>query len=357
MTTTERPVVASPHVLGDGQRVLRTRRGWSLRYHRRTAIVVGVLAFALALLLVAALMLGDYVVSPAALIDTLRGQAPDRRTEFFVLGRRLPRALVAMTVGACLAVAGAIFQGLTRNPLASPDVVGVSSGAAVGAVLVMLVFEGSVDQAAIGAAVGAIVVAAVIVLLTWRSGLHGVQLILTGIALSVFAMAIVDYVLSQVFGASATTAQTWLVGSLQGRSWSDLIPALIALALITPLLIWKSADARVMALGDGIAIGLGVRTTRARWLLLVAATLLVAVAVATAGPISFVALVAPHIARSLTKTPSFAASALVGAMLLLVSDLIALYAFPAPLPAGAVTITAGGAFFLWLLWREGRTRA
>lgn len=334
------------------ERVLRGS-GWSFRFSHRAALVCTLLAATVLVLMVAALMIGDYLVSPGALIETLQGRPPARLDEFFVLGRRLPRSLVAIVVGASLAVAGAVFQALTRNPLASPDVIGISSGASVGAVTVLLVLGGSLTQAALGAAVGAVLIAGVIVLFTARSGLHGVQLILTGVALSATAMAVVDYVLSQVFVASASTAQTWLVGSLQGRGWDDLIPALIALALIIPLLVVAAPSAKMMALGDATSTALGVRTVRARWLLLTAATLLVAVAVATSGPISFVALIAPHIARRLSGTTSFLASGLMGAFLLLASDLIAQNLFPAPVPVGVITITAGGAFFLILLWREG----
>jgi len=341
--------------LTSDDRVLRGAR-WSLRFSHRTAVVCGILAGILLVLLIAALMIGEYVVTPAALVETLLGRPPERLDGFFVLGRRLPRSLVAIVVGASLAVAGAVFQSLTRNPLASPDVIGISSGASVGAVVVMLVLGGSLAQAALGAVIGALVIAGVIVLFTARSGLHGVQLILTGVALSATAMAVVDYVLTQVFVASATTAQTWLVGSLQGRGWSDLLPALIALILIIPLLIVAAPDARMMALGDSVSTALGVRTVRARWILLAAATLLVAIAVATAGPISFVALIAPHIARRLAGTTSFLASGLVGALLLLASDLLAQNIFPSPIPVGVVTITIGGAFFLWLLWREGARR-
>ncbi|MFE7196711.1 FecCD family ABC transporter permease [Microbacterium oxydans] len=341
--------------LTSDDRVLRGER-WSFRFSHRTALVCGILAGALLVLLVAALMIGEYIVTPAALIETLLGRPPERLDGFFVLGRRLPRSLVAIVVGASLAVAGAVFQSLTRNPLASPDVIGISSGASVGAVVVMLVLGGSLAQAALGAVIGSLVIAGVIVAFTARSGLHGVQLILTGVALSATAMAVVDYVLTQVFVASATTAQTWLIGSLQGRGWGDLFPASIALLLIIPLLVLAAPAARMMALGDSVSTALGVRTVRARWILLAAATLLVAIAVATAGPISFVALIAPHIARRLTGATSFLASGLVGALLLLTSDLLAQNIFPAPIPVGVVTITVGGAFFLWLLWREGARR-
>lgn len=342
--------------LTSDDRVVRGAR-WSLRFRRRTLAVSSILTAMLLALLVAALMIGEYPVTPAALIDTLRGHPPARLDEFFVLGRRLPRSLVAIVVGASLAVAGAVFQSLTRNPLASPDVIGISSGASVGAVVVMVVAHGSLAQAALGAVAGSLLVAGVIALLTTRSGLHGVQLILTGVALSATAMAVVDYVLTQVFVASATTAQTWLVGSLQGRGWPDLVPALVALILIVPLLVWAAPGARMMALGDSVSTSLGVRTVRVRWILLVAATLLVAVAVATAGPISFIALIAPHIARRLAGATSFVAAGLVGALLLLASDLLGQNLFPAPIPVGVVTITVGGAFFLWLLWREGARRA
>ncbi|KAM9862286.1 iron chelate uptake ABC transporter family permease subunit [Leucobacter sp. BZR 635] len=346
------------HALTSDDLVLRDPRGkWSLRSSSRTARVCAALVVLLLGLVVAALMLGEFTVTPAQIIETFRGNAPDQRTEFFILGRRLPRALVAITVGACLAVAGAVFQMLTRNPLASPDILGISGGASVGAVMVMLVWGGSTAQASLGALIGAVAMAALIVALTARTGLHGVQLILTGVALSAIAGAVVDYVLSQVFVASATTAQTWLVGSLQGRSWADLVPAVAVLAVAAPILLWKAADARTMTLGDSAAIGLGVNAARTRWILLFVATLLVAVAVATAGPISFVALVAPHLARRLCRAESFLAAGLTGAALLLVSDLVALYAFAFPVPVGVVTITLGGGFFLWLLWREGRRRA
>ena len=338
------------------QDLVLTGRRWSARLSRRALITGAALVLVLIALCVTALMVGEYVVTPHALVRTLLGDPPARLDGFFVLGRRLPRALVAIVVGVCLAVAGAVFQTLTRNPLASPDVIGISSGASVGAVTVFLVWGGSIDQAAIGAIVGAIAMAGIIVLLTARSGLHGVQLVLTGVALSAIAMAVVDYVLTQVFVASATTAQTWLVGSLQGRGWSDLMPATAALILIAPLLVWAAPGARLMPLGDAMATALGVRAGRSRWILLAAATLLVAVAVATAGPISFVALVAPHIARLLSGTTSFVIAGLVGAVLLLASDLLALYVFPSPIPVGAVTITLGGAFFLWLLFREGARR-
>jgi iron complex transport system permease protein len=345
------------HALTSDDRVIRSRYGtWSMRYSKRTAITTAALVGLLAVVLVASLLLGEYRVSPAALIDTLLGDPPNRLTDFFVLTRRLPRALVAITVGAALAVSGSLFQSTTRNPLAGPDMLGVSHGASVGAVVVILVLGGSLTQAAVGAAIGAVVAAALILLISARSGLQGVQLILSGIAIAAMATAIVDYILTQVFVASATTAQAWLIGSLQGRGWDHLWPMLIALVIAAPILAATSAASRLSALGESVSVTLGVRTVGLRWVLIGVATLLVAVAVAVAGPIAFVALVSPHIAYALARTRSLVVSALTGATILAVSDLIAQYSLPGPIPVGAVTVVIGGVFFLWLLLAGGRRR-
>ena len=345
------------HALGRDEVVLRGRTGaWSWRVHRRTAITVCALGGVAVCLLVASLLTGDYRVTPDGLVDTLLGSPPDRMTEFFVVERRLPRALVAMTVGAALALGGAIFQMLTRNPLASPDVLGVSHGASAGAVLVLLVFGGTLTQASVGAAVGAAVTAVILVVLTARTGLRGMGLILTGVGLAAIAAALIDYVLSQVFIASAVTAQTWIVGSLHGRGWEHLAPVAAALAVTLPILALTASGARLSELGDDAATALGSRTEPLRRVLIGTATLLVAVAVATAGPVSFVALVAPHLARMITGRAGLVAAAGVGAVLLAAADLIAQYAFGAPVPVGAITVSLGGVFFLWLLVREGRAR-
>ncbi|WP_062392876.1 FecCD family ABC transporter permease [Gordonia phthalatica] len=326
---------------------------WSYRFSVRTTIVVFALLVVLAVVFVASLLLGEFRVTIPDLIDTLFGRPPSRLTEFFVMDRRMPRVLVAMTVGAALATAGAVFQHLTRNPLASPDILGVSNGASVGAVIVIVVLGGSLDQAALGAAIGALVAAATIMLLTIRTGLHGVQLILVGVAIAAIGTAVVDYILTQVFVASAVTAQTWLIGTLQGAEWGDLTPVCAALGVVVVVLAALGPDTRVAELGDATAAALGVRTVRHRWVLLTVATILVAAGVAVGGPIAFVALVAPHIARSLCRRTSFLAAALTGALILSVADLIALYAFRVPIPVGAVTISVGGVFFLWILIREG----
>ena len=179
---------------------------------------------------------------------------------------------------------------------------------------------------------------------------------LLGVALAAVGSSVVSYLLSQVFVASATVAQTWLVGSLQGRGWADLVPALVGLALVAAVVAPQARGLALLAHGDEAAAGLGVPVRALRPALLAAATVLVALAVATAGPISFVALVAPHLARRMAGSDALVPAALTGALLLALSDLIAQYAFPVPVPVGVLTVTLGGVFFVALLWREGRVR-
>ena len=328
----------------------------TLRIDARAALVSGALVLLVLAVLVASLLAGEYRLGVPELIDTLRGAPPERLAHFFVLERRLPRALVALVVGAAFATSGAIFQALTRNPLASPDVLGISSGASAGAVIVLLALSGSIAHATVGAVIGACAAALLLAALGAHGGLQGTRLVLLGVALAAVGSSVVSYLLSQVFVASATVAQTWLVGSLQGRGWADLVPALVGLALVAAVVAPQARGLALLAHGDEAAAGLGVPVRALRPALLAAATVLVALAVATAGPISFVALVAPHLARRMAGSDALVPAALTGALLLALSDLIAQYAFPVPVPVGVLTVTLGGVFFVALLWREGRVR-
>lgn len=243
---------------------------------------------------------------------------------------------------------------MTRNPLASPDIIGITQGASAGGATVILLLGGGVLQVSAGAFIGAALTAGFILTLTWWRGLGGARLVLVGVALGAMAMAYVAYLLSMVFVPSAVTAQVWLTGSLQGRGWAEFIPVMTCLVVSTLLLSSQSRNRRQLALGDEVAIALGVRMRRTRLTLIGTATLLAAAAVATAGPVSFVALVAPHLSRLLTRTEGLLPVALLGGLLLLVSDLVAQHAFALPLPVGVVTVVIGGLFFLCLLWQQGR---
>ena len=321
---------------------------------RRHRIVAWTLLSVTAVCVGIALFLGDYQLTFLQMVDTLAGRAPEPRAEFFILQRRLPRAVVAVMVGASLGLAGAVFQRMTGNPLASPDVIGVSGGAAAGGAFVMLVLGGSLAAVAAGAMIGAGLAASFILLVALRLRGFSARVVLVGVGIAALSGAGVSYLLTQVFVARAVTAQTWLVGTLQGRGWDDSGPVVMALLIAVPVLIMTSRDAQTLELGDDLARGLGVRMSRTRLLQLGAATLLVAGAVAVTGPISFVALAAPHIARFLAGSSSMTSSALVGAVVLVASDQIAQHAFGLPIPVGVVTVVFGGGFLLWLLLIDRR---
>ncbi|MGQ4538587.1 FecCD family ABC transporter permease [Dermabacteraceae bacterium P7074] len=331
--------------------------GLSVRIHRRSLLVIGLLALSLFCILALSLVSGGYTVSATDAWNVLKGESVSRLTDFFVLQRRLPRALLAATVGACLGLSGNLFQAVTRNPLASPDVIGVTNGASAGAAIVLLLLGGSFAQASLGALAGAAVTAALMLLLASRTGLTGSRFIIFGIALGALSSAVVSYLMTQVYVGNAATAQMWLLGSLQGRGWQELPLAAWGLVAAFLLVIYCRKDMLLGELGEESAVSLGANVRRSRALLILAGILAVAAAIVSAGAISFVALAAPHIAQRLGGRASPLASALCGGLLLAVCDLIALYAFPVPIPVGAVTIAVGGAFFLYLLWREGAVRS
>ncbi|MFF2084223.1 FecCD family ABC transporter permease [Nocardia sp. NPDC058176] len=328
---------------------------YTVRFDRRATLVTAILLALVVVLVAVSLMVGEYQVGPGALWDVLTGTPQRRLDRFFVMDRRLPRALVAVGVGGGLAAAGAIFQRLYNNPLASPDIIGFTSGASFGAVFVLLVLGGSLTFGAIGAAVGALTTFAIIGVLTVLGGLRGTRLVLVGIALGALATSATSYVLSQAYLPSAAVANTWLIGSLSGRGWGHVAAVAIGIALVTPVIVLSNRAFHALDLGDTVAMTLGVRSGRARMALMLAATILVGLSVAAAGPISFIALAAPHLARGITRTPGagILPAACVGALLLGVSDLVAEHAFPAPVPVGVITVSIGGVFLIWLLVREG----
>lgn len=282
--------------------VLRTPGGLSLRFRPR-ALVVGagcaLLAAGLGVLAVAG---GDYPMSPADVLRTLTGGGTPAE-EFIIHELRLPRLVTALLVGAALALAGAVFQSLVRNPLGSPDMLGFTQGASTGA-LVVVVLGGS-SLALSGAAVASGLATGLLVYaLVARTGVHGYRLVLVGIGLNAILTGINGYLLTRAPLMDAARAVLWLTGSLDGRGWSDATPLLVVLAVLTPLVLLGCGPAlRMMEMGDDTAAALGVPVRRLRLVLLGAAVLLVAFAAAAAGPVSFVALTAPHLARRLTRSP------------------------------------------------------
>jgi iron complex transport system permease protein len=332
----------------------------SARVQTWPVVATGALAAALLAATVVAIGTGEFPVAPADVVATLLGGG-DAGTRFIVQELRLPRVVCAVLCGLALGISGAIFQTITRNPLGSPDVVGFQSGATAGALFVITVLGGAGLQASAGALAGGIVTAAAVYLLALkRRRLTGFRLVLVGIAISALMLAITDYLLSRARIEEAQEATRWLLGSLNGRTWEDAGPLLPALAVLLPLSLLAARGLRLLELGDDAAHGLGLRVERVRVGLVALAVLLVAVTTTAIGPVAFVALTAPQIARRIARTaaPPLLASALCGALIVQVSDIAAQRLIPStPLPVGVMTGGVGGIYLIWLLateWRSGR---
>jgi iron complex transport system permease protein len=341
----------------DAGTVLRSPRGTlSLRLDRRAALVgAGLLLVALAagVVLVGT---GDYDIAPPDVLRTLAGHGTAGQ-DFVVRQLRLPRVVVALLVGAALGMAGAAFQTVSRNPLGSPDVIGFGQGSAAGALLVIVVLHGSSLEVSAGAVGGGLLTGLGVYALSWRGGVQGYRLVLVGIGGSAVLAAVNSYLLVKANFVDAARAVIWISGSLDGRDWAQVRPLLGACAVLMPVLLLQARDLRITEMGDDAARALGVRVERVRLVTVVAAVLLTAAATAAAGPIAFVALTAPQLARRLTRTPgvSLIPSALMGAALLVLADLAAQRAFGAgQVPVGVATGVLGGGYLLWLLIEERR---
>ncbi|WP_027661107.1 FecCD family ABC transporter permease [Salinispora fenicalii] len=336
--------------------VVRTPGGISLRLRPR-ALAVGLTCALLTLAVgVLALGSGDYPMSAADVLRTLTGGGTPAE-EFIVHELRLPRLVTAIAVGAALALAGAVFQTLVRNPLGSPDLLGFTQGAATGA-LVVIVIGGTSTMLSGAAAVSGFATGLLVYVIAWRRGVHGYRLVLAGIGVAAILTGINGWLLTRAPLMDAARAVLWLTGSLDGRGWIHALPVLIALALLGPAVLAGAGPAlRLMEMGDDSASALGVPVERLRLALLGAAVLLVSLASAAAGPVNFVALTAPHLARRLTRAPgpNLLPSALLGALLLVVADQTAQRVIPGhQLPVGVVTGLIGGGYLIWLLTAERR---
>ncbi|GAA4225171.1 iron chelate uptake ABC transporter family permease subunit [Actinomadura meridiana] len=301
---------------------------------------------------------GDFPIGLPRVIATIFGRG-ERVDEFVIMDLRMPRALAGLVVGVALGVSGAITQSVARNPLASPDVLGVTGGA--GAVAVFLVTVSGGTSAAIAGTVGLSAAALVgglgtgllVYFLAWRRGVDGFRLILIGISVSAMMEAITSWLLVTADIRDVARAQAWLIGSLDGRSADEVRMAVWCTVVLLVVVAAAAFQFRPLHFGDDVAAGLGVRYTAVRAVMLLCAVLLAGVAVSAAGPVPFVALVAPQVAMRLVRcpTPPLVASGLVGALLLIGADLVARTALRVTLPVGVVTAAVGGPFLVYLLVR------
>ncbi|QEU03246.1 FecCD family ABC transporter permease [Pseudomonas oryzihabitans] len=335
---------------------------WRLgRFSRRLApATLGRLAVA-ALVVLAALLLclclGKVWLTPTQVLAAL-GDGSRGGLGFIVTQLRLPRALLAALVGSALAVSGLLLQGQVRNPLASPDLLGITSGASAGAVFYLAVLAGSFGPAGLplAAMLGAGLAALLVYGLAWNHGASPLRLVLVGVGVSAMLAAATTFLL--VFSPLTTTlsAYVWLTGSVYGASWPEVRAlGLWWLVLLLPLAA-LARHAVLAQLDDDLARGLGVRLQRQRVALLALAVALAGVAIAWGGAIAFVGLIAPHIARRLLPA-GFAAQALMaalaGALLVMLADLLGRTLFlPLDLPAGIFVAALGAPFFLYLLIRQ-----
>lgn len=319
--------------------------------HRRELVVVGILLAVIVLVGAFALTQGEYRIPLEKLVAALTGNGSESVLRI-VLDWRLPRVVVAIVGGIALGLSGAIFQSITRNPLGSPDIIGFNSGAFTGALIVTLVIGGNYAAMVSGALIGGLATALLVYVLAWSRGVQGFRLIVIGIAISAVLNAFNDYLQLRADLNAAIVAASWGMGSLADLGWSDVVPVTIATAVLVPLLALLARRLGMLELGDDIAKSLGIPVERTRLLLLVIGVALTATVTAVAGPIIFVALAAPQLARRLTKSAgiSLLPSAAMGAALLLVSDVVAQRIIaPAALPVGAVTVTLGGVYLIVLL--------
>lgn len=335
---------------------------WSLVWRPKLVVAHVALAGCVFVLLCAGIALGDFPISIPRVARVLLGGG-DAMESFIVWDLRLPRALVGLLVGLGLGISGAITQSITRNALASPDILGITAGASAGAVAVIVLGATTGVGAWLGtpaaAMLGGLATAAVIYALAYRRGIEGFRLILIGIAVNAVLVALTTWMLVIGDIQDVVRATVWLNGSLNGRTWAHVWMAAIAVAVLGAVVLASSFALSALRLGDDTAAALGVRVQLSQGVLLVAAVLLAAMCVTAAGPIGFVAFVAPQLALRLMGTagPPLTGAALMGALLVGASDLVARVILPVELPVGIVTTAVGGPFLLYLIIRTNRRLA
>lgn len=341
---------------GGGYRVFRAG-SLSLRWQPRLVMISVALVLIATLLGLLLLGTGTLPLTPAEVMAALTGRAESPAAGQVVMRIRLPRLATAALVGASLGMAGAIFQSISRNPLGSPDVIGFTTGAATGAIVQIILFNAAPASVALAAVAAGMATAAAVFLLSLRAGSTGGQrLVLVGLGLGATLSGVNTMLLVMGDLHQAMAAQVWLAGSLNMRTWAHVLPAALGLALIAPVALWHAHRLNMIEMGDDMARQLGVRLETTRLVAILAAVGLCAIATATAGPIAFIALAAPQLARRLAGTAGLPlpASALMGAVLLLTADLFSQrFSRDLVLPIGMTTGLLGGLYILWLLTRRG----
>lgn len=328
-------------------------------FRPRSVLVPGIGALVLVFVAAVSISFGSAQIDILDVLRTLLGGG-DRRENGIIFDLRLPRTLVGILVGAGLGLAGAVFQTIARNPLASPDILGITWGAGVGAVTV-IVLGGSYGQMSgalaelgvpLAGLAGGVLAGLLLYALSWRRGIDGYRMVLIGIGLSAIGYNVVFWLLQLGDVDDATRATTWIVGNLADVGWEAVGPVSVALGLLVPTTLICAHTMGGLQFGDDTARGLGIRVDAARGTLLLLAAALAAVATAAAGPVTFVALATPQIALRLTGTtqPPLAGSMVLGALLTVGSDLVLRLLIP-DLPVGVLTSILGAPYLIYLFVR------
>lgn len=343
--------VALPPRPPSAETVARDRRGRALR---RRAVVL-LLATLVTAVFTVTLMAGQTYYPLDEVVRVVIGEQVPGAS--FTVGRlRLPRAVLAVVAGFSFGMAGVTFQTMLRNPLASPDVIGISSGASAAAALAIVTLSLGETQVSIVAITAALAVALLVYTLAFKDGVVGTRLILIGIGIAAMLDSVVAYVLSQAAEWDLQEAMRWLTGSLNGTTWHQTAPAAVALAVLCPVLLSQARNLSALQLGDDTASALGVRVERTRVTVIIAAVGLIAFATAASGPIAFVAFLSGPIAARITGPGGslLVPAGLVGSLLVLVADFTGQFAFDARFPVGVITGVLGAPYLVYLIIRTNR---
>lgn len=327
----------------------------SFHLDRRVPAILLILTLVTLTAMILSVGYGEYPISPIDVVKTLLSLPTANSDYAFIINTlRLPRTIIAFLVGVGLAIAGTITQGITRNPLAAPGIIGINAGATLAAVsLIILLPNVPISLLPVAAFGGALTVAILIYLLAWQGGSSPVRLILVGIGFSLIAGALTDIMIT--FGEINTVSQAlvWLAGSVYGRSWSQVWSLLPWIVIFGTMALLLTKELNTLNLGDEVACGLGSRVEWQRGLLLLTGVALAGASVATAGAVGFVGLMSPHLGRQLVGASHeglLPVSAMIGGMLVVVADLLGRVLFaPLELPCGIITAAIGAPYFVYLL--------
>ncbi|MET3648769.1 FecCD family ABC transporter permease [Phyllobacterium ifriqiyense] len=326
------------------------------RRARKRRVIIAVLLTLLAATIILTLLLGQSFTPPTDVIRVLLGE-DIAGASFTVWQLRLPRAVLAVLAGLSFGLGGVAFQLMLRNPLASPDVIGISSGASAAAIFAIVVLSLNGPMVSVFAVFAGLGIALLVYILSFRNGVAGTRLILVGIGVSAMLESFIAYILSNAPAWTLQEAMRWLTGSVNGAQLGQALPLVLALSVFGSLLLNRSRDLEVLRLGDDTAAALGVRVAKVRVIIIVAAVGMIACATAVAGPIAFVAFLSGPIASRLVGNNGslLIPAALIGALLVLGGDYFGQFVLPTRYPVGVITGALGAPYLIFLIIRANRS--